>query len=101
MKLPRTIRRKNYTQALSTLLDTNPDAHKVSERYKVMMYILNKEWSNLISSVEKESMKEFLRDVIYCDRKIRLETEGEDEELKEILSQEFQVEELGIGKPLI
>jgi hypothetical protein len=39
-------------------------------------------------------MKAFLQDVIYTDRKIRLETEGEDEETKEILSQEFIINEL-------
>lgn len=101
MKSAKTIRQDTYKKSLTSLLDSNPEAHLVKNRYKVMMYLLNKEWSNLLSQTDKEVMKEFLKDVIYCDRKIRLETEGDDEEEKEILSQEFQVEELGIGKPLI
>jgi len=92
MKSSRTIRRENYADSLTKLLESNEQAHKVEERYRVMMYLLNKEWSNLISTVDKETMKEFLRDAIYCDRKIRLETEGEQEELKEVLSQEKQIE---------
>lgn len=101
MKSPRTIRRDTYAKELATLLSENQEAHLVENRYKVMLYLLNKEWSNLLSQHDKEKMKEFLRDAIYIDRKIRLETEGEQIEEKEILSQEFQINELGIGKPLI
>jgi len=91
---PKTLRRETYKRELANLLEKNPEAHKVSERYRVMVYVLSKEWANLIGSVEKETMKAFLQDVIYTDRKIRLETEGEDEETKEILSQEFIINEL-------
>lgn len=101
MKSAKSLRRDNYKKSLTELLATNKEAHKVAERYRVMLYLLNKEWSNLLSQHDKEVMKEFLKDVIFLDRKIRLETEGEDEDEKEILSQEFKVEELGIGKPLI
>jgi ornithine carbamoyltransferase len=93
---PKTLRRETYKKELTNLLEKNPEAHKVRERYRVMMYLLSKEWTNLIGSVEKETMKAFLQDVIYTDRKIRLETEGEEDETKEVLSQEYQIKELGV-----
>lgn len=82
MKSSKSLRRDNYKKSLTDLLATNEEAHQVKARYKVMMYLLNKEWSNLLSQHDKEVMKEFLKDVIYVDRRIRLDTEGEDEEEK-------------------
>jgi hypothetical protein len=56
----------------------------------------------LCNQMKKAYTKElFINHCIKVSKNFRLETEGEDEEEKEILSQEFQVNELGIGKPLI
>jgi mannose/cellobiose epimerase-like protein (N-acyl-D-glucosamine 2-epimerase family) len=94
MKSAKTTRQDTYKKSLTSLLDSNPEAHLVKNRYKVMMYLLNKEWSNLLSQTDKEVMKEFLKDVIYCDRTIRKHTENTEIETKNILSQKFQIEVL-------
>ena len=41
-------------------------------------------------------MLNFLRDVVYLDRKQRLLTEGLERDEKEELSQEYQIEHLGV-----
>lgn len=94
MKSPKTIRRETYKKTLKDLLESNPEASKVKEKYRVLMYLLSKEWKSIIFSKENSVMKDFLQDVIYADRLLRKYTEGEDEEEKEILSQEFQLNEL-------
>jgi len=90
MKQPKTKRQEHYKQVLSELFLKNPEAKKVALRYKTLAYTLNKEWANLMSG--SESWDNFLRDVIYLDRQLRLMTEGDETELKEILSQEWQIE---------
>lgn len=94
MKTPKTLRRETYKKTLKDLLEGHPEASKVKEKYRVLMYLLSREWKNLILSRENETMKDFLKDVIYADRLIRKQTEDIDEEEKEILSQEFQLNEL-------
>lgn len=94
MKQQKTLRREKYKSSLTKLLAERPEANKVDERYRVMRYVLNSEWTNLVNSVDKEVMYKFLQDVVYVDRLIRKQTEGQDNEQKTILSQEFQLEEL-------
>lgn len=92
MKSPKTQRQDMYKRTLKELLDKYPDAHKVSERYRVMRYLLVKEWLNLINQISPDSMTQFLKDVVYIDRQIRHATEGEETETKEILAQEKEME---------
>lgn len=95
MKSNKTKRRDTYKASLKSLIDKNPDAKEVAKRYKVMAFVLSKEWGNLIMSiVDKNILYDFLHDVTYVDRLIRKQTEGFEEEEKQILSETFQLEEL-------
>lgn len=89
----KTIRQKKYKQDLEKLYTKYPEAKKVAERYKVMRIILGREWMSL-SNIEQKVLEDILKDAVYVDRLIRRMTEGEEEEEKEILSQQFQLEEL-------
>ena len=82
-----TRRRNTYKSELSAILARSEEAHKLENRYKVMAQLLAKEYPSLMTSTTKELMYEFLRDVVYIDRKIRLETEGESEDEKLELAQ--------------
>lgn len=56
-----------------------------------MRVALKKHWK-FMETVDQKDMIEFLKDVVYLDRKIRLETEGKQEELKQQLAEAKQVE---------
>lgn len=58
-----------------------------------MRIVLEYYYPILTSSVTKEALERFLRETIYVDRQIRNFTEGEDGETKDILSQEFILNE--------
>lgn len=92
MKSQKTIRHDRYKRELAKLIQTNPDSRKLNFRYKVMRWLLVKEWNNLMTKGGVND--DFLKDVVYIDRLIRKQTEGYDEELKTISSQEFQLEVL-------
>ncbi len=94
MKSPKTIRQENYKKALAKQVETNSNAREVAKRYKLMIYLLDKEWSNtLIKMGQVDLIEKFLQDVVYVDRAIRKATEGSDTLQKKILSQEFQLKE--------
>lgn len=69
-----------------------PEAHEVKNRYRTLRYALRGRWPQLVDSVSKESMCEFLKDVVYLDRKLRQMTEGEEKETKKVLSEEAQID---------
>lgn len=88
-----------YKKALIELLKREPSANLVENRYKVMLYVLSKRklWNDtLFAHLENFAIYDLLKEVIYIDRQIRKETEGKDIENKEILSQEYQIKELGV-----
>ncbi len=92
-KSAKTIRRENYKQALAKQVETNPNAREVAKRYKLMIYLLDKEWGNtLIKMGQADLIEKFLQDVVYVDRAIRKATEGSDILQKKILSQEKQID---------
>ncbi len=97
MKSAKTLRRDSYKNSLKELFENRPDAKLVKNKYRAMRFILKSEWSNLLSQIEPASMENFLQDVTYVDRLIRKETEGVDQDIKDILEEEKQ-EELGYGQ---
>lgn len=82
---------KKVATTLEELLQQFPESRLVENRYRSMRVVLKKHWK-FVETVNQKDMIEFLKDVVYLDRKIRLETEGEQEELKQQLSEEKQVE---------
>lgn len=89
----KTLRQNKYKSDLQKLYAKYPEAKKVAERYKVMRTILGREWLSL-SKIEQKVLEDILKDAVYVDRLIRRMTEDTEQEEKEILSQEFQLEVL-------
>ena len=91
-----TRKRKFYKTELATLLKDKEEASKVENRYKVMAFILAKEYPHLTSVVSKETLQEFLKDTVYLDRQLRYQTEGKDLDVKLELALEV-AEEIRVG----
>lgn len=87
---------KSLTEELTKLHEREPQSKLTQNRYRAIRVALIKDYPTLINGTDKEVMLNFLRDVVYLDRKQRLLTEGEEVEVKEELSQEYQVEVLGL-----
>lgn len=71
-------------------------SHLVVNRHRTIRHALISKYPNLINSVSKDVMTNFIKDVTYADRMLRKLTEGEEVEEKTILSQDFQINELGM-----
>lgn len=89
-----TRRKKSMKHLLERTLNDYPEAHKVSERYRLMRHVLSEEYANLIKDTPRELMLQFLKDVVYLDRQVRKETEGEETEEKHLLAKRA-MEDLG------
>ena len=73
-----------------------PESRLVKNRYKAIRALLKDKYP-LIANNEDISavmLENLLKDAIYLDRQIRLDTEGEQELEKKILSQDYQLNEL-------
>lgn len=82
----------NLTKELQSVLSLDPETHKVANRYRTIRMSLKSQYPGLISTIEKDSMLQFIKDIIFLDRKLRQLTEGEETKLKEQLSEEAQIE---------
>jgi len=91
--LPYTKHKREMVATLENLLSTTPNARKVEYRYKTLRFVLKKAFPGL-QQIDDEYLEKVLKDVCYMDRKLRQLTEGEQEKEKEILSQEYVLEEL-------
>ena len=87
-------RADSYTRTIQHYLNKYDQFKKVKERYKLMRVVMQEYFPLLTNSTSKDTMEQFLREVIHVDRKVRKMTEGEDEEHKAILSHNYQMEEL-------
>lgn len=86
----------SLTEELVKVHEREPQSKLTKNRYRAIRVALIKSYPNLINSTDKEVMLNFLRDVVYLDRKQRLLTEGLERDEKEELSQEYQIEHLGV-----
>jgi len=84
--------RQQLKKKLKLTLETFPNGKYVKYKYNVLRYTLLDFYPTMVNSMTKDDCLEMLRAVIYLDRQLRLETEGVDEEEKEILAQEKQIE---------
>lgn len=89
----KTTRLKQLRASLEKTLKLTPEASKVINRTRTIRYALLSDYPSILAN--KEVSLGLIKEILYLDRKLRLETEGIDEEEKEILSQEFQINELG------
>ena len=93
----KTLHNKNLKESLKNVLAKYEEANMVEHRYRTLRAALTVAYPKLIETTDKEVMLNFLQDVVYLDRQLRKETEGKQKLLKNILSQEKQIE-LGYGK---
>lgn len=77
-----------YKRRLTKLFTEVPDSKYVRNRYRSMRYLLVEKHA-WFGAIPKETALEFLREVIYIDRQIRLETESIEKNTKKILSDQF------------
>lgn len=79
---------KFWENRVNKLFELEPKYKDVEQRYETLYILLQKSYPLIVQSVSRETLKQFIRDVVYLDRKIRWETEGEQVDKKKILSQE-------------
>lgn len=92
MANPRTQKLNRYRSNMARILKNNQDADKVENRYRLMRATLLAEFPNTVGDIEKETMLELLKDIIFLDREVRLFTEGTEDELKQRLSEQKAIE---------
>lgn len=80
-------------QAILDLFKQYPEAKLTKNRHKTNRVLLTQRFSEL-KDIPKDRMCQIIFDCVTLDRRLRLWTQGEEQELKEQLSQEFIVEEL-------
>lgn len=83
-------------KSLRNLINNRKDARLVVNRYRTVRAVLCEEYPGTVVIIPKEKMLDIIKSTLYVDRLLRQETEGEEEELKRILSEEKQIE-LGYG----
>jgi len=88
-------RRKSETEywnkSIKDMFSADPDTMLVKNRYRAIRYLLKGRYSN--QTFENKDMTiEMLKDAIFLDRRLRQHTEKIEQPLKEILSQEEQIE---------
>ena len=87
-------RRDVIKNRLTKTLREFPEANLVKNRYRTMHWVLKDFYPIISGSVSSDTFKEFLREIVYLDRQIRLNTEGRQKEEKEVLAQQFVVDEI-------
>ena len=89
-------RREAFKKSLASLMDNKPEAKLVENRYRAIKYVLRPYFPTLFTTLSEDAITQLLQDVVYLDRQVRKETEGIEDEKKKILSQEYQLQELGV-----
>lgn len=88
-----TRRRRALRESLTKVLNTIPEASLLSKRYNALRFALLPFYPHLLEN--REVSLGFLKEIVFLDRIIRLETVGMDKENKTIAEQKFEIEELG------
>lgn len=88
--------REYWQRRIDELFKEFPESQLTKNRYKSLVHLLVQQYPEM-KQLSSETWKVILFDADYLNRKIRWYTEGKETELKNILSQEKQVE-LGYGE---
>lgn len=88
--------REYWQRRIDELFNEFPESQLTKNRYKSLVHLLVQQYPEM-KQLSSETWKVILFDADYLNRKIRWLTEGKETELKNILSQEKQVE-LGYGE---
>lgn len=82
-----------YKRRMAKLFEEVPDSKYVRNRYRTLRY-LALEKHLFMEQVPKDKMIEFLREIVYLDRLLRLNNEYLEKSTKKILSDQFVQQEL-------
>lgn len=85
---------KYWTDRITSLFELAPETSLVKERYRCLRLLLQEKYKPIMQSVSVDTIEMFLKDAIYLDRQVRLHTEGQEVEEKELLEQEYIVNNL-------
>ena len=80
-----------WVNRANRLFKEYPETKKVEKRYTTLKVLLQQKYKSI---TDDANIKNFLKDAIYLDRKIRWLTEGEQIDLKQTLADKFIEEEL-------
>lgn len=86
---------KFWDTRVNKLFELDPKYKDVEQRYETLYILLQKTYPQIRESASRETVKQFIRDIVFLDRKIRWETEGLQVTKKKILSQDYQLNILG------
>lgn len=78
---------------MKKLFEDAPESKYVRNRHRTVRYCLLEKYP-WIETIPKEQMLTFLRETVYIERILRLETENIEKQTKKILSDQFVAEEL-------
>lgn len=79
---------KYWEQLRKRMYKAYPASRLTENRWQAVQALLNKKYPEIASHPK---IIDFLKDADYNNRQIRLDTEGEEEEKKVILSQQYQL----------
>lgn len=85
---------RKWDNRIGEMLTADVETALIENRIRSIRYLLKSEHSEIINNNSKEDIIQFIRDAIYLDRKMRLFTEGIEEQKKKQSSDEFIVNEL-------
>lgn len=80
---------EHYTKRIKDLFEQSEESKSVKNRYRTTRYALYEQYHEMMDLVTKDKMIEFIKDVLYVDRKLRMMTQDLEQEEKKILSQEW------------
>jgi len=92
-----TRQQKKVAINLENVLKEFEEAKLVKNKYRTLRAVMRRSYPTLVDSVERDTMIAFMKDLIYSDRKLRQLTEGNEQELKDKLEIEAQID-LGYAK---
>lgn len=87
----RTARIKSIKSKVETIWQ-NPKSHSLENHYKFMRLILQKEYPKTFSEIAPDTIETMLQELTYLDRFLRRKREGNQNELKRKLANEFKAQ---------
>lgn len=87
-----------FHKRIERIFEEVPDSKSVKNRYRTIRALLDiQRYKEITETIGKETLLEYIKDCVWLDRELRKLTSKEEQELKQQLAQEKQIE-LGYGK---
>lgn len=80
-----------WLNRMEKLFNLDPKFKSTKKRYDALYRLLQKRYP-FLRELEYEQAIQFLKDTVYLDRELRRMTQGKEQELKQELSQEWQLD---------